>query len=603
VGSLAKAWRFFVDHFCTVDTRTLGIFRIATGLLLLTNLYDRIGGGNLVSLYSNQGVLPNHYALFLPPAQGYWSVLLGFSSPWEMRFVFTFVWVIFICYTLGLKTRWMQVLALVAYESVNNRFILIQHGGNVVVNIMLVWSVFLPLGERFSLDALLDSLRRHKGGEPADLNARAGAPTAPTRVAALAYFGFCFNFAAIYFFNALHKGGSSWLEGSTIHYVLWQNRMATHLAAFVRMHEPFWLSPALTWGTLVMEWSLPWLIILPFFKKWLRAVAVLFVNALHGGIALLCTLGPFSYSMMATSMVLWQTEHFDLIEAQAKKRLQRRTVRYQADVPRQRFWARIASRLDLLGALTFQAGTRLEVVDGGKTHAGADAVSSLARALPLGVLYAWLPATFGGPVLWLMRTLHAWFEGTDERPPRPKTSPIVAWLGTWVSIVAPTAVLIAVLSQLSMENWGLPPALKIKSRPQWMTGIIEYLTIPQGWSMFAPEPPRDDARLVVDATLTDGTHLDLLTGAPPDFEPWKHGPWWMDQHWCEFHSRMKGWGQHWRNFRDFLVRTPIREDWRQDLGIQDFEVYFVANKSPPPGSVDGELLEKKRLFGMRDWPL
>jgi hypothetical protein len=73
-------WKRFLDRYCTVDTRTLGLFRIYFGLLLLTNLWDRAGGFDLISFYTNEGVLPNHWALFRPPAAGYWSPMLGFSS-------------------------------------------------------------------------------------------------------------------------------------------------------------------------------------------------------------------------------------------------------------------------------------------------------------------------------------------------------------------------------------------------------------------------------------------------------------------------------------------------------------------------------------------
>src|SRR4051794_13222448 len=117
--------------------------------------------------------------------------------------------------------------------------------------------------------------------------------------------------------------------------------MATSLAALVRMHEPFWLSPALTWGTLVMEWSLPLLILLPVWRKQVRAVGVAFVWVLHGGIATLCTLGPFSYSMMVTSLLLLQREHFDFAHAWLAQRTRKAAVRYQLDVPRQVFWARV----------------------------------------------------------------------------------------------------------------------------------------------------------------------------------------------------------------------------------------------------------------------
>jgi hypothetical protein len=595
--------RFILERWLTVDTRTLGVFRIAAGLLLLTNLYDRVGGINLVAFYTNDGILPNHYALFLPPAPGYWSLLLGFSSPWEVRFAFTFVWAVYLLYTLGWNTRWMQVLALVAYESVNNRFILIQHGGNVVVNIMLVWTMFLPLGERFSLDALLQSLRKHREGDPQSLNARAFAHGAAKSAVGLAYFGICFNFAAIYFFNALHKVGPSWLEGSTIHWVLWQNRMATTLAAFIRMHEPFWLSPLLTWGTLLMEWAMPVLILIPYMRRQARLAGTVTVWLLHGGIAMLCTLGPFSYSMMVTSLLLLQREHFDAAGGWLSARTGRKTVRYRVDVPRQVFWARVLSRLDLLHALDFEAGARFEVLAGQKTYARAEGVAAAARALPLGALYAWVPSTLGGASLWLLRRLHAWTEGTDARPARGELLPATRWVWSWVKVVAPAAVLVAVISQLMMENWGVHPAIKLHTRPAWMTAIIEYLTIPQGWSMFAPDPPHDDGRLVIDATLSDGSHLDLLTGGAPDFEPWKHGPWGFDQHWCEVNIRMRNWTQHWRNFRDYLARTPKREGWRDDLAIRDFEVFYVSDSCPARGSTEATALERKRLFGMHDWPL
>jgi hypothetical protein len=603
VNRLSQAYRFFSDRFLTVDPRTLGLFRIAFGVLLLANLYDRTGGENFVSFYTNEGVLPNHYALFLPPAPGYWSLLLGLSSPTEMRFGLAVVWVVYLLYTLGWHTRWMQVLVLICVESVNNRFILIQHGGNVVVNIMAVWTLFLPLGDRFSLDALMLSLRRHREGDAAALNARAWSTDPPRPHVGLAYFGICFNFAAIYFFNALHKIGGSWQEGSVIHWVLWQNRMATALAAFIRDHEPAWFSPALTWGTLVMEWALPLLILTPFLRVHARAVAVVFVQALHGGIAMLCTLGPFSYSMMVTSLLLVQREHWELARAYLMRRRHERLVRYRLDLPAQRFWARVAARLDALGNLRFEEGSRFEVVVAGKALTQGDGVAAVARALPLGVTWSWAVSAFGPFFLWLLRTGHRLTEGAESRAPRPPPMPMTRAAWSVVKVVLPALLLVAVVSQLLKENWGVHPSLKVNRRPEWMTAVIDYLTIPQGWSMFAPDPPREDARLVVDAVLDDGSHLDLLTGQPPDFEPWKHGPWYMDQHWCELHGRMRNWGQHWRNFRDFLVRRPRQLGWREDLRVVDFEVFSVISRSPAFGEREGTLLEKKRLFGMRDWPL
>ena len=104
--------------------------------------------------------------------------------------------------------------------------------------------------------------------------------------------------------------------------------------------------------------------------------------------------------------------------------------------------------------------------------------------------------------------------------------------------------------------------------------------------MFAPDVPRQNTRLVVDATLADGTHVDPLTGAPPDFEPFDRA-WFMNQHWCEVHARMPNWRHHWRNFKDYLYRRPNALGWGPQRQIVRLEVYQVTADMPLPGMLNG----------------
>lgn len=595
-ASAQSRFSFLVERYATVDTRTLGAFRIYLGLLLLLNLYDRMGGLNLVSFYSNEGVLPNHYALFLPPAPGYWSLLLGFSSPTETGIAVAAVAIIYVLYLVGWQTRVMQWLVLLCVESVNNRFILIQHGGNVVMNILVVWSLFMPLGERFSIDAVLKSLKARAERTADELNLRTFREDVKRSYVGLAYAAVCFNFAAIYFFNALHKGGPSWADGSAVHWTLWQNRLATSLAALVRMHEPGFFSPMLTWGTLVIEWAIPVLTLSPYAQKWLRPLGFASVWALHLGIASLMTLGPFSYGMMGFGVLLLQPWVFDWLKQKAQRPRRRVRVKLDFGNERHRLFARVVARLDALDLVSFEQAARFEVV---KADTGASAfdragLQAVALALPLGRAYAWL---FSRPPL---ETFYDMLRGfSDARPPAPAPL-VVSRLSRWWEFIAPALVLCAVVSQLLMENWGVPRALKPATRPEWMTAIVEYLTIPQGWSMFAPEPPREDSRLVVDAVLADGSHIDVLTGQPPDFEPSLHGPWGFDQHWCELHARMPNWRHHWRNFRDYLMRRPKLLGWPPERQVVSLEVYSVSAAAPPRGSTTPTFLKRTRLFGSDD---
>ena len=75
---------------------------------------------------------------------------------------------------VGYRTKVAQMVALVLHVGMNGRVLLIENGGYVVNNLLLLWTVFLPLGDRFSVDALLASLRRRREITAGDLNDRVG---------------------------------------------------------------------------------------------------------------------------------------------------------------------------------------------------------------------------------------------------------------------------------------------------------------------------------------------------------------------------------------------------------------------------------------------
>ena len=599
--SLKARLRWLWRKTATADLRTLALFRIALGTLLLTDLYDRAGGKNLVAFFTNEGLLTNHWALFRPIAPGQWSLLFGLSTETEVRIAFTLIACIYVLFLVGWRTRLMQVLVVLAEESVNWRFLLPQHGGNVVMNILVVWAVFLPLGERWSIDALLRSLRRFPESTAEALNARAFVPR-PLQSVSLATLGLSLNFAFIYFFNAANKsGGRLWQNGQAVHYVLWVDRMSTAFAAWLRVREPFWFSPVATYSALLMEWVVVLFILSPVHQFKTRPLVVAIIVALHGGISLMLTLGPFSYAMMTFSMTMPLAAHWAFLEARLHRTALESTVRVDLTHPRARLLARVLARLDGLAHLRFEqaaAGKPFSVLRGGQELVGLAAWAACARALPLGVVLA---APFHVPFLAdLLRAGARFVAGFLLESPAvaPETPPAGGALSRRLALLPrvalPFVILVAMLTQLAMES--MPPGYKLTWRPQFLTSVVEYLQILQGWSMFAPNPLTDDHRLVVDATLADGTHVDPLTHQPPDFEPYLHGPWGFDQGWGEMHGRMRNWPDHWRNFRDYLMRIPALEGWPENQRIVAIEVWDVTANNPVPGSVEHTDVVKKKLF-------
>src|SRR3954463_3587191 len=76
----------FLDVYCSVDPRSLGLGRIALAVLLLYDLWRRVPG--IATWYSNEGLLPNHAALWRPNSDYLLSFFLAASRPTEAAFMF-----------------------------------------------------------------------------------------------------------------------------------------------------------------------------------------------------------------------------------------------------------------------------------------------------------------------------------------------------------------------------------------------------------------------------------------------------------------------------------------------------------------------------------
>ncbi len=82
VPSARNLWAFLVETYGTVDPRSLGLFRIALGLLLFVDVARRFP--DIAAHYSNDGWLTNHFMLFRPMSSHLFSLYLAFSSTAEV---------------------------------------------------------------------------------------------------------------------------------------------------------------------------------------------------------------------------------------------------------------------------------------------------------------------------------------------------------------------------------------------------------------------------------------------------------------------------------------------------------------------------------------
>lgn len=269
--------------YLVADLRSLALGRIGLALVLIANLIQR--ALVLRDFYSNDGLLPNHTLLWHPERWPVFSLLFVASTPAMAVAAFILCGIAFVALLVGYRTRTAQLASYLAVLSLNARSFF--NGGDIVLCELALWSIFLPVGRRWSVDSALD---RRRGAPNGDTGNQIVAPAVAVLLGQLFF---------IYLLNALHKNGVTWREGSAVHYVLHQETIVTSLGVWVRGWMTPNLSKALTWGTLVIEWTLPVLLASPIALRATRRAALFLAASLHIGFVLFINLEMFTPAMLA----------------------------------------------------------------------------------------------------------------------------------------------------------------------------------------------------------------------------------------------------------------------------------------------------------------
>jgi predicted DCC family thiol-disulfide oxidoreductase YuxK len=626
VNNLLQA-RYF-----TADVRWLGVFRVLFGTLLCLDVSRRWWQAR--EFYTNDGFFPNHFSLFRPMGDELFSLLHAFSTMGEVSAVMAIMLAICIAYTLGIATKLMQVLAFISITSLDARNIFVENGGDVVVNLLAFLTIPLPLGRRYSNDAVRRAFRARRETSVAALNDRLNPAPTVDPVISLAVLALFLQLAVIYFFNFIHKDGQGWKQGNAIWYFLWQDRIVTRLGIFLRENVSYEVTQYFTWGTLVIEGSLPFILLFPFFRTWIMRFALLLAIGLHGGIALTSRLGPFSYGMLLMFLPILATRDFDLVERWFRRDARRRTVIFDVDCGICLWCARLLKRLDPLQRLkfvgndehaSFPPGVDVElaartvvVVDpNGRVFTEERAVFEIGRAIPFGIVAVWW---LGVPGLsQLGRVAYRAFAknrmlvsgyfglgacgvapppGSEVAAPAPDKDTFRAFRGSSGAFTreALAAVIVIMLGiQVVNDNAYINRRFRVK-RPEWSTHIVNTFRLLEGWGMFAPEPPYEDGRVIIDGRTKDGRKIDPFTGKEPDFDPYTRVGWGHDQFLCDYSNRIRfDWHvPNRQHLRDYL-RNWHRYHGKPEDELVAFDVWWVQDKSPKPGQLRGEPMPPQRL--------
>ena len=622
----ARVREFFVERYLSVDVRWLGVFRVALGGLLIVEVLRRWYYAR--AFYTNDGLLPNHFSLYAPMGRHVFSIYHAFSTYGEVSVAFFCTLCVFVAFTLGYRTKLFHALSALCITSLNSRNLFVENGGTVVVNIITVYTLFLPLGERFSLDAVRRSLAQKLDASVLDLN-RPDPLRNEGRAASLVVLLLLVQWSAIYFFNTVHKNGAGWQNGTALYWFYHQNRIVTVFGIWVREHVPLAVLRVATYGALVTEGSLSVLILFPFFQRWTRRIVLALVWSLHGLIALSARIGPFSYVMMLFPLLLLGAEDFAWVTRPFRSERRARRLVIDPESPFAFGCARLLARLDPFGRVTFVDRRQTELVPpdlpadallvldpAGHVFEGAAALREVTRALPFGSALralSYLPGVRGAferraNRLERRHRAYARALGWSRRAKDPATaalavvrapSPLHAATMNALASAREGAVFVlglAIVAAIMVSNPFVTSRVQIHPS-EFLTELVEYPRLLQGWSMFAPEPPYEDGRVVVDGRTADGRAFDPFAGGKPDFDPDTRVGWDQSQFWCDYHNRIRypDNQHHLQHLREYLLHQHEFSGHPNDKLVA-FDVWWVHGHSPEPGAAKGVPLPPEKLL-------
>lgn len=294
--------------------------RIAMGLVILSDLIIRATA--LKAHYTSEGVLPVSLLLEFDVKPMRWSFHYLSDSVAFEAIVFSVHALITLLLIAGYRTRLITVLSWVFLASLQNRNPFIQQSGDDLLRLVLLWAVFLPWGNFYSLDA--------KRNQITDKN-----------FFSLATFGYMVLIVSVYVFSAIYKSSPEWRsEGTAIYYALSLDQLKVGLGDWLYQYPS--LMKLLTFITYYYyEIIAPLFILLPFKNQFFRAAGVFSIILLHIGIASTLYVGLFFVIGITTTLGLLPSSVMDKIDAWFfKTKLQLTDTFYEFNTHRILIWLR-----------------------------------------------------------------------------------------------------------------------------------------------------------------------------------------------------------------------------------------------------------------------
>ncbi len=578
----------FIKKTLSFDERSLGLFRILLGLLIMSDVIYR--WPDLMDFYTDVGLIPR-------------SIFTGeMSMPWSFSFhlangsypfivgMFTIHFIFGLMVFTGYKTRWGIIGAYIMAISVHNRNWLINNGGDDVLRAILFISIFLPFQRRFSVDAAMETGPRQKKEH-------------------FSTWGLTFFLQAfvIYFVSYILKNHDIWRTDYTAFF--YSSRLdifATPLGVWLRDFPAF--GKFITAFSIYLEWIGPLLLIFAFIfgRFWwvLRTLLVFSFIGFHFGIFLTMNIGLFAFICMAMWTLFLPGPFWDFCgEFYLKRNFDKLTIYFDQECGFCQKSVRILKSFLLLDTVALKAAQSDSVINSemkkknswvvvnekGDHFFRYDAWVELMKHSPAGCLIV--------PVfsLKVMRILgdKVYELVSKNRPHLSKVSQFLDYRSprSEIKVLSWAYQLSGAFIFATLLMWNLTTIKKYEIKAPFFQDVTRWIHIYQEWNMFAPFPKMDNIWVEIPAVLSDGTQIELLSGSRDIYSIKsdvfnKSIP---NEHWRKFFLNLSDRADYARYYGGFLCRRWNDRDVRlvKDVGLRKFEIIVYSQLNLDNGEKGG----------------
>lgn len=559
-----------------LDLRSLAAFRIAAAICIIGDL--RVRSSDLFAHYTDGGILPRNILIEFFSGQWVFSFHLANGSIQFQTILFILAAVFAVMMLIGYRTKTAVFFSWLLLLSVHNRNPMVLQGGDVLFRMILFWSLFLPLGARYSVDYALKS----------------NSLPEKTQILSFATLGYLIQICVLYWGTfAIKMTGYSktawWDEGMAVHNALSVDQFTLPLGYYL-LGFPLVLK-ALNYAVIIFEAAGPFFLFMPFFTAFFRTAGVFFFLSMHIGIALCMLIGPFTWIGAISAIPFLPGAFWDKLAAWRPRRVT--AVFYDGDCG-------FCKRMSLLIQTVFflprsqvqPAQTDIDAFEAmqrqnswvvrdtaGDFHYKFDAFLVILEqgwlTRPLAFCLRFRPLAAAGTFV---------YEHVARRRPfysrlvsGLEFRPLKIHLGFAGNVLAAASLAIVILWNLAnirpLGKWE-HPWWRI---PGYMLGFDQY------WNMFSP-PLLDDGWYVIPGKLRDGSEVDVYRdGAPVDWsKPRYVYKSYKNTRWRKY--LMNIWSANHTDHRLYYGRFLCRQ-WNAahpfEKQLEEFQIYFNEEMTKP----------------------